>query len=206
MKRRNYIPVETKRAAWRRAKGQCEECGMNLKERYTVHIPARKIEFWVLLWNGHECWRCHSVGRILEIADSQGCEYFYLDAETDLAELGEIVRKRYPFYRPRFSHSTKETYYENHCESCGVLQGKDYLEMWLADTRRFDTPDVTELIPEFVCHEPADSYPDKRFLPFQIHHRNNDPFDASLDNLQILCPPCHRKKHSPNLAAKVGAS
>ena len=28
-------------------------------------------------------------------------------------------------------------------------------------------------------------------LPFELHHKNGNHFDNSLDNLQILCPNCH---------------
>lgn len=28
-------------------------------------------------------------------------------------------------------------------------------------------------------------------LPLELHHKNNNHFDNSLENLQILCPNCH---------------
>ena len=196
MKRRNHIPVETKRAAWCRAKGHCEECQMKLVEHFTVNIPEERVEFSIQVWNGHECWRCHALGRIVQLAqDGYGVSYL------DDSEWGEIVRKRYPFFQPDYSYTMEETYYANHCESCGALQGDHYIRDWFIENR-LETPDVIEPLPEIECYEPAESYRDKRFLPFQIHHRNNDPSDASLDNLQVLCPPCHRRKHASSRAAE----
>lgn len=140
MKRRSHIPVETKRAAWRRAKGRCEECQTKLIERFTVNVPAERIEYSIQVWNEHECWRCHALGRIVHVAEG-GYGMSYLDpADADDRKLGEIVRKRYPFFLPEYSYTMEETYYANHCESCGALQGDHYLRNWLAETGLGDTP------------------------------------------------------------------
>jgi HNH endonuclease len=192
---RNHIPVATKRAAWKRAKGHCEQCGNNLIERSIVNVPAEKIRYFVHLWNGHNCWSCHSPGRILEVTDSQNGACRYLDSDNE-RKLGEAVRKRFPFFRPDYSYTMEMSYYANHCEKCGAMQGDHFLLLWLVESGRGDAPDLVESIPEVVEWESACSYPTRRFLPFQIHHRNNDPSDAALDNLEILCPPCHRSKHS----------
>ncbi len=121
VKSRDHIPVATRRAAWRRAKGCCEECGTNLIERSIVNVPAEKISYLVHVWNGHACWRCHSVGRILEVTDSQNSDFRYLDSDApDERKLGEAVRKRFPFFHPDYSYTMEMSYYANHCESCGA--------------------------------------------------------------------------------------
>lgn len=197
VKSRDHIPVATRRAAWRRAKGCCEECGTNLIERSIVNVPAEKISYFVHVWNGHACRRCHSVGRILEVTDSQNSACRYLNSDApDERKLGEAVRKRFPFFQPDYSYTMEMSYYANHCETCGAMQGDHFLLLWFAESGRGDAPELVEPIPEVVEWEPAYSYTTRRFLPFQIHHRNGDPSDAALDNLEILCPPCHRGKHA----------
>src|SRR5579859_5155359 len=97
VKSRNHIRVATKRAAWKRAKGQCERCGANLIERSIVKVPAEKIGYFVQVWNGHDCWRCHSSGRILEVVTDHNYGCRYLEPEdADERKLGEAIRKRFP--------------------------------------------------------------------------------------------------------------
>ncbi len=162
-----------------------------------MNVPAEKISYFVHVWNGHACWHCHSVGRIFEVTDSQNSGCRYLDSDDpDERKLGEAVRKRFPFFHPDYSYTMEMSYYANHCETCGAMQGDHFLLLWLTESGRGDAPDLVEPIPEVVEWEPACSYTTRRFLPFQIHHRNGDPSDAALDNLEILCPPCHRGKHA----------
>lgn len=197
VKSRDHIPVATRRATWKRAKGCCEECGTNLIERSIVNVPAERVSYFVRVWNGHECWSCQSAGRILAVMDHRDFGRSYLDPDDPLeCKLGEAIRMRFPFFHPDYSYTMEMSYYANHCESCRALQGDHFLTLWLCDSGRGDAPDLVEPIPEVVEWEPACSSTTRRFLPFQIHHRNGDPSDAALDNLEILCPPCHRGKHA----------
>ena len=167
-----------------------------------MKVPAKKIGYFVQVWNEHDCWRCHSLGRILEVVTDHNYGCRYLEPEdADERKLGEAIRKRFPFFYPEYSYTMEMSYYANHCETCDAMQGDHFLLQWLAESGRADTPDAVEPIPEIVHWEPASSYPTRRFLPFQIHHRNGDPADASLDNLEVLCPPCHRSKHAKALCS-----
>lgn len=40
-------------------------------------------------------------------------------------------------------------------------------------------------------------------IPFELHHKNGNHFDNSLDNLQILCPNCHSIQEG-NSGANIG--
>lgn len=40
-------------------------------------------------------------------------------------------------------------------------------------------------------------------LPLELHHKNGNHFDNSIDNLQILCPNCHSIQEG-NSGASVG--
>ena len=40
-------------------------------------------------------------------------------------------------------------------------------------------------------------------LPLELHHKNNNHFDNSLENLQILCPNCHSIQEG-NSGANIG--
>lgn len=40
-------------------------------------------------------------------------------------------------------------------------------------------------------------------LPLELHHKNNNHYDNSLDNLQILCPNCHSIQEG-NSGANIG--
>ncbi|MBO7693566.1 MAG: HNH endonuclease [Methanobrevibacter sp.] len=33
-------------------------------------------------------------------------------------------------------------------------------------------------------------------MTLQLHHKNGNPCDDRLENLQILCPNCHSQTHS----------
>ena len=39
-------------------------------------------------------------------------------------------------------------------------------------------------------------------IPLELHHKNCDHFDNTLDNLQILCPTCHTYLHRKNVQLK----
>ena len=40
-------------------------------------------------------------------------------------------------------------------------------------------------------------------LPLELHHKNNNHYDNSLINLQILCPNCHSIQEG-NSGANIG--
>lgn len=198
---RRYIPKATKIAAWRQAKGRCEKCRKTLIARRVVHVPVRKITFSVHIWNGYECYRCKALGRVLTVMADGNAWASYLDVYDALGRrLGEAVRMRFPFFSQDYSATMDESYYANHCESCGALQGDHYLRIWFCDNGRGDCPDLIEPIPGVVDWEPADSYVERSFLSFHIHHRNGDSSDRTLENLQILCVPCHRTRHGASTA------
>ena len=38
-------------------------------------------------------------------------------------------------------------------------------------------------------------------IPIELHHKNGDHYDNSLDNLEILCPNCHAQEDNNSGAA-----
>lgn len=40
-------------------------------------------------------------------------------------------------------------------------------------------------------------------IPLELHHKNNNHYDNSLENLQILCPNCHSIQDG-NSGANIG--
>ena len=46
--------------------------------------------------------------------------------------------------------------------------------------------------------------PHTNSIPLEIDHINNDPFDHSPENLQVLCPNCHSLKTIPPSKSKGG--
>ncbi len=189
-KRRQYIPVGSKRTAWRRARGRCEECRKQLFERTVVRMPSEAISFLVRLWHGHECWRCHASGRVLLVFDSQGYGYSYIQWD----ELGEAVRAKYPFFRRGYSATMEMNYYTNHCENCGALQGHHYVRLWAMGESLEGS--ALEPITGVMDYSPPASYPTTRFLPFQVHHVDGNPSNNCVDNLKVVCVDCHRRIHS----------
>jgi HNH endonuclease len=168
-----------------------------------VQVPGEDLQTEVHVWNDHKCWRCEYLGRVLMVFQGSSGIGHLEPSEPDERELGEAIRAFYPFFRPGYSNTMEMSYYANHCESCGALQGQHPVSDWaLMESGRWDVPDSVQIIPNFVSHHEGYSYVDRRFLPFQIHHRNGDPSDRSLENLQILCPPCHRNKHAKGTSAR----
>lgn len=91
------------------------------------------------VWNGHACYACDEPGPVLLIFDSDG----YGSTHSGNRKIGEAVRAKYPFFRPGHSNFIGRTYYANHCEECGALQGDAFILDWAMASGRYDAPDET---------------------------------------------------------------
>ena len=43
-------------------------------------------------------------------------------------------------------------------------------------------------------------------ITLQLHHKNGNPYDDRLENLQILCPNCHSQTHNFCRSQKIRKS
>lgn len=198
MERVNRIRAtrEAKRDAWHKAGGRCEACGKSiLVRRYSVEIPSEPVRYKVHVWNeGHRCWRCGAPGRFLVVlGEANSMERFITDRD-----LGEAIRRRFPWFRPAYSETMEMSYYANHCENCGAFHGGHYVFEALEHIGRHDHPDHIEQIPELVRYTEAETMVEREYLPYVIRKVN---CSDGAQRLALYCGGCDPQ----NSAKKQGA-
>lgn len=187
--RRIRATREAKRAAWHKAGGRCEACGKSiLVRRYPVEIASEPIRYKVHVWNeGHRCWRCGAPGRFLVVlGEANSIERFITDRD-----LGEAIRRRFPWFRPAYSETMEMSYYANHCENCDAFHGGHYVFEALEHIDRHDCPDHSEEISEVVDYTEAETIIEREYLPYVIRKVN---CSDGAQRLALYCGDCDPQK------------
>ena len=47
-------------------------------------------------------------------------------------KIGQVLGKKFPFYRKGYTRMTGTHYYANHCPHCGAVQGDWFVVDWIA--------------------------------------------------------------------------
>ena len=185
-KRRSHIRDDLRRLLWERCKGRCESCGTELKRL----VPApREKTLTVEVWDGFPCYRCDHLNRVIALKDDLGCLVTWLGRD----DIGWALSSRYPFFKKGYSKTVGDSYYANHCDNCGALQGDWFVIEWLLNRAYEVAPVLTQVVP--YKGKLSDDQPvyDEFDAPHDIHHRDGNPANNSLQNLQLVCTICHRR-------------
>lgn len=162
-------------------------------------------EIAVLRWT-HECWQCTKITPIV----SYYLEAAYNHSIGDIESLDRMLMERYGFVKRQCSHTLERTVIANSCVHCGAHQGNHFV---LEDLLAFLTgeaegePYVDAYLPNCLTREDlwredtelAPKWVEQPLLA-HVHHKDGDPRHNILDNLELLCPPCHKRVHAERRA------
>ena len=79
------------------------------------------------------CWRCKHPMRVISlfcatgIVEGESCERFVVRTMTEASEALLETLRSFPHFRPSHSRTADVTYFANHCEGCGAMQGDFFL-------------------------------------------------------------------------------
>lgn len=184
---RGHIPDDLRSSLWERSQGNCESCGTELHRR--IPHPVKKV-LTVEVWDKFPCYRCGHLNQVILLTDQREYGILWLDKD----EIGKALSGKYPFFRKGDSKTVGDSYYANHCNRCGALQGDWFVMEWLAEQAYEATPISTEEFPyEGELGDEDEEMYDEFHTPYDIHHRDGNPLRNSMDNLQLVCIKCHRK-------------
>jgi len=107
--------------------------------------PNLRAASYFLASNTRECWRCEKQTVVHAIILPHGHERLYVgddltddhwevsDEATMLSYIGDLrepvptrLRSLAPLYRLAYSHTTRDSYWMNHCERCGAKLGDNF--------------------------------------------------------------------------------
>ena len=109
---RRPVPLRIRRAVRSRAGDRCEECRHPLKAVLETEHPEQWTDREVLdIYRDYPCHRC-------------GFRFPVVDAGwLDDDDLGRRIRDHFPAFYKDYSPRLRQSYWANHCPSCGALQG-----------------------------------------------------------------------------------
>ncbi len=185
-KRRTHVRDDARRLLWERSQGRCETCGAELRRR--IPVPREKV-LTIRLWDGFPCYRCGHLNKAIDLTDDLQQRVMWLTRD----DIGAALSGKFPFFRKGLSKTAGGSYYANHCRNCGSLQGDWFLMEWLLDQECQTIPTLTEVFRyegELLDAEEVTGYDN---IPHDVHHRDGNPINDTVENLQLLCRTCHRR-------------
>ncbi|MDI6708794.1 MAG: hypothetical protein QME47_06915 [Candidatus Thermoplasmatota archaeon] len=75
-----------------------------------------------------KCWKCGQKTTVIGFFFMTGNTVYDVFNITKCPdELVKMIKEKFPFWKKSYSKTAKESYYANHCENCGALQGDYFL-------------------------------------------------------------------------------
>ncbi len=202
-KPRDPLPASLRRELRARAGDKCEACGRPLAGVAREEIPpdvARRA--LVLVHDDYPCWKCHRPTTILRVVDGDkvlelkpGDERSPFMTDLGLELIGPALTEIYPTVYRDYSRTTRSSYWANHCQHCGALQGAWFVGEWGLSNHK---PSKTFIIPVSVELYPGGIREEIREWG-HVHHRDGNPANNDPGNLELLCVRCHAARHAPGV-------
>jgi hypothetical protein len=178
--RRRAVPPLLRRAIRARAGDRCEDCKRPLKAVSGIEFPEQWTDREVLdIYRDYPCHRC-------------GFRFPVIDAPLDDDDLGRRIQEHFPAFYKDHSHTLRQSYWANHCPSCGALQGS----YWIMETVFDREPDDSLTIAPWRPRKTQERYVRTESFEWgNFHHLDEDPSNNKPENIRLLCVRCHAARH-----------